>query len=422
MSPLLLLASMAHATVNVDVCAEFNTDLEDADADYEADDYLTTNDPVIARGVHMKVFDVTSIPGVLVANYWASSTGSYAGCLPVTLALDPAHSYIVQVYSEVDVNGQTVRVFDDHETPAITVYSSLSFHPSAGRKTVYTPPGSVWNVTLVASFAMHRSTLGNATPDELDAYMVSCGGGACCSNQDVPYEDSFLEVNPTGRRSRSKYVIAHEIGHCLMKHRTGLGGGADESLTPTVCDGQENGPTTQDGAGHYFVSEEYQSGAFWEGFAEYYSAAVFNDHTGVTDCSMYFYRTADWNNSGTEGEDAQFLDCYGMATVHHSAGFYGLAGEDYFGTYCSGGLAPNHAMEFDWVRFLWAMDVDHDMSPEEIAHVYEEARSAGDWFSNDSGWTPDYDAGNPAWELEAAADGLGYTEWASVAIDYGVAQ
>jgi hypothetical protein len=218
----------------------------------------------------------------------------------------------------------------------------------------------------------------------------------------------------------------HEIGHCLMKHRTGLDSGADGGLVPAVCDAKDN-ETPQHAEGHYFVSEEYQSDAFWEGFAEYYSAAVFNDHTGVTDCSMYWYKAADWDNDdGDDNEAPQFLDCYGMATVRwwndEGSGFYSLADADYFGTYCSGGLAPNRAMEFDWVRFLWAMDVDHDMSPEEIADVYEEALVDGDWFGNDSGWTPVYDAGNPAWEMEDAAVGLGYTAWASVAEDFGVAQ
>lgn len=420
MSPLLLLASVAYATVNVDVCVKFVPDLDDADADYENDDYLTTNDPIAARGVHTKVFDVTGVP-FLIANYWALDSGSYPGCLPVTLTLDPARSYMVQVLSEVDVNDVTVRVFDNHTTPAITVYNSAPFNPTAGTKTVYTPTSTLWNLTLVGSFAMHRSTLGTATPDELDAYAEACpnGGGGCCADDGDP-ADAYVYMSPTGARPYSKYVIAHVFGHCLLKHRTALGGGSNDSLVPTTCDAKDN-ETPLHSDGHFFVSEEYQSAAFWAGFAEYYSAAVFNDHTGTTACSMYFYKAADWDNDdGADGEGAQFLACYGGATVHYDGGFYSRSATDYFGTYCSGGLAPNRAMEFDWVRFLWAMDVDYDMSPEEIAEVYDAARADGDWFGTDAGWTPTYGAG--AWELEDAATDLGYTDWGAVAATYGVAQ
>lgn len=424
MIPLLLVVATARANVNVDVCIQFVPDYEDADAEYEADDYLATNDPMTARGVHAKVIDVTTLP-VVVANEWANDSGSYAGCLPTTLSLNPTHWYVVEVWSEVDVNDQTVRVYDDDASPALTTYTTSGFHPAAGTKWVYTPANTLWNTVLTSSFSMYRSTLGNAT-DELIVYAEGCphgeeNSGGCCNDDGVDTEDSVIYIDPIGVAS-SKYATAHEFGHCLLAHRTGVTGNADDSLTPGDCDGWVGVP--EDYSGHYFVSEEYQSDAFWEGFAEYYSAAVFNNHSSQTDCSMYFYKAADWDNDDDddESEDAQFLSCHGSALVHSDIGFYSRTGSDYFGTYCSSALEPNHAMEFDWIRFLWVMDVEHGMSPVEFADVYEEAHPPSDtsWESNDSGWTPGYYAGNPSWELEDAALDLSYSDWTSVADTYGV--
>jgi hypothetical protein len=321
-----------------------------------------------------------------------------------------------------------VRVFDDDVSPALTTYTTVGFHPSAGTKTVYTPTSALWNTVLTGSFSVYRSNLGNAT-DEIVVYAEGCphdgeaNSGGCCNDDNVDTEDSVIYIDQSGVAS-SKYASAHEFGHCLLTHRTGVSGNADDDLTATTCDGRIGEPA--DYTGHWFVSEEYQSDAFWEGFAEYYSATVFNNHTAATDCSMYFYKPADWDNDDDEGEDegAQFLSCHGSALVHFDGGFYSRTGSDYFGTYCSSGEAPNHAMEFDWIRFLWVMDVEYDMGPVEIADVYEEAHPISDtsWKTNDSGWTPSYGPGNPAWELEDAATDLSYSDWASVADDYGVAR
>lgn len=405
-SAMLLFGNAWATTYTVDVCAELTTNFVDAGGS-NGDDYILTNRQK-AIGAHIRVarLDGTPLPiPITIADYWAGTSGTGAGCIPITLALDSTKTYRVSVYSEALVNGQTIEVYDDSTTPALTK-DSTDFSPTAsGTKTVYTTGNYPdWNVLAAGSYAVWRDDLGNAN-GTITAYSEACSGGWSC------FTGTAVYISPSAGYT-FKYQTAHEFGHAMLYGRYG-GSAANVTAAPDGCLGD---PTDTTGInGHHFISKEYQGDAFWEGFANYYATAAFNNNTTETDCSFGLYKAVDWDRDG-DTERAQFIDCVADPLIDDFEGAdFTVNGEEYVDNFCDAGSAEcflhancNRGTEFQWVQFLWKLDTAEAMGPEPFGDIYADAHlNGGGYASTGNG----YGSGYPAHELLQAAIRLNSATW-----------
>ncbi len=415
----LLLVSPAWATnYNVDICAKIAVDFSDADL-ANGDDYIRDNHDQPARGAHLVLYEVSPLPPYTiistVADEWALASGTSAGCLSSTQVLSSGKSYRIRIYSEALVNGQTVEVYDDPDNgTTLTADTGAPWIPLGGGTRTLTTSGDyeVWNILAAGGYAVWRNDLGNST-GTVTAYSAADG-----SFYENTYDAVHIWSSGTVANYLYKNVIAHEFGHALM-HRRYDDPGSDLTADDTNCPGVY--PTDKNG--HYFVSSEFEGGAFWEGFAHYYAAVAFNNDTTETDCSFHTYKPYDFDQDGDD-EDAQPVDCAGNPVIDNSPetspASFTITGADYYGTNCIADGAHNRATELDWLEFLWHLDTTGTLAPEDFGTIYAYARANYTWNETGDGSGTNY----PAYDLLSAANALHSTtwgaQWANHDQDYGV--
>ena len=276
------------------------------------------------------------------------------------------------------MNGQTVEVYDDPDTgTTLTAYTGAPWIQLGGGTRTLTTSGDyeVWNVLAAGGYAVWRNDLGNSN-GTVTAYSASDG-----SKWKL---DAAHIWNGSGAANYLyKNVIAHEFAHVLMMHRY-AGSGSDPSADDTHCPGVY--PTDRNG--HYFVSTEYQSAAFWEGFAHYYAAVAFNNDTTETDCSFHTYKPYDFDQDGDD-EDAQSVDCAGDPLIDDypetSPSSFTITGTDYYSANCITDGGHNRATELDWLEFLWHLDTVGRLAPEDFGTIYAFARNNYTWLGDGNG-------------------------------------
>jgi hypothetical protein len=147
---------------------------------------------------------------------------------------------------------------------------------------------------------------------------------------------------------------------------------------------------------HDFNSLEWHSGAANEGFASYYAAVAWNQ-TQELNCTYVLHRWNDWNLDGVDN-DTRVFSCEGAVPGESDA-------EDYAGQFC--GAASNQGTQLDWMRFFWDLDNKEGLNTTDIVDMWV-VSSPDTWTSTGIG----SGAGYPSFELEAAADQLGFgTAW-----------
>jgi hypothetical protein len=278
---------------------------------------------------------------------------SRQSCTSGGVALQTESTYVLHLESAGTVGGSQVRARDLRTATAPTFASALFTVPTGGlnqlRLNVTPSPGvpdNAHNLYHGVAFGLSRNPGAvplNATFD-IDPGM---GGGYRCWADTVKLEGFMAQL---------KFIIGHELGHFV--HHVNAG------FAPNHCDAaandygdQGNGdvagspfpgacntvvpPGTPDG--HGVFSREWMSASMIEGFADFYSAAIYNDPFNDSDCT---YRHLG----------AQTIDCEGT-TTH----------PDRFALqFCNAppsGWARDRSSEYDWFKLFW--DVRTDAAPTE---------------------------------------------------------
>jgi hypothetical protein len=436
--------AMPALAVDRTVCAKVLNTFDDADYSiteryYDKDDYLGDNGTAhVLHGIFITVSGTLPLPGGYSQSHYADED---TGCARFT-GLNTAYSYTVKVTSEAQVNGQTVILWPDTNTyPSPTppyTYSWTGWTPPAtdvtATKTI-TSGDQQWNAFEAETFALWRRDGGLTNQDPFRMYAEACpsSGGRCYDpGYDAVFVDSDLKAN-----------TAHELGHNLIYRKLGHAvnikttGGAPPGGDPNFYGNcQSNGGPTDTGYpnNHELQQKEYQSKAFWEGFADFYSALTYN-RADQTDCFWQYYKPEDWdlddddeprttNCAGVPWKDAAGNLLYSGDTTNSSLvgvhdylydATHDLSCDDGFDTWMK-----DRATEYDYVRFWMALIQLDGVTFNQILDVIarsDQLYDSSDW-SNDTG-----DTGQPAALLHNGAvdfdTGIGHLWWEE-AVYHGV--
>ena len=283
-----------------------------------------------------------------------------------------------------------------------------------------------WNLVALAGWALYRRRI--PMPDGLDIYWndLCPGAGLSPGTPTTCAKGRRIYVNQADHRKR--VPVVHEIGHVVQWYANGKRT-ADffYQTTPQaeIC--------LDETLGHGFITEEWASTAFLEGFAQYYAAVVFNRTNTADTCALVNVPfDFSWSDS-IEALDGQNVEASLLPFNCAGEPYWGLvettvAGEDYVHDVCEPPapevLYMDRNTEYDWMRFLWALDTDPDdpLKFNQIVSLWDRSnphnwseQSAGAVDASDRVWVRLVDA---AAELSTDVEDLVET----VGPDHGVDQ
>jgi hypothetical protein len=374
------------------VQVKFCTDLEISFRDGAIGDMWATATSVDARYISTKV---VRNDGAVVWSGYASSSG----CTPA-LSLSTTRSYTVTVKSDFLVsNNNQVVVYDDPTSPAFFEWSAAAMKPTAsGTKTntwTYSATSApyVSNLLAVAHRAIDIQSAG-VTDDLFVFFHDPCPGGtgSCLSSTTLDAAHPSwptVYISDVENAQRSKFVVAHEIGHLVgamrdeHKRVAGQNDDAEYTTDPTLS-------VCATGSGHDIESEEWQNTAMNEGLAHFYAAALWND-ADPTECDFGRWKPTREITACDESEGWLEDTCYGGATV-----------------------SSHTANEGDWLSFWWRMHAQEGYSVTELLDAWD-AADPSSWSSAARGFDTysDLRAGGVAAGIDSAV-------WDSVAGTVGV--
>lgn len=179
-----------------------------------------------------------------------------------------------------------------------------------------------------------------------------------------------------------KFTVVHELGHAIattISNNKPNGGDYDDNDSDADC---SNPQAWQ----HAFWSRETQKCAFGEGYANFYSADVWNTH-GQKDCAYKYYKTngnttypydrspltgAAFDCAGDDGADAD-------ASRDDFTNGQSVNGVPFLNN-CSGSPYAGKATELDYTRVLWNVHTDGNTQPT--------FTDIAGWIGNCGGGTP----------------------------------
>jgi hypothetical protein len=320
---------------------------------YDKDDFL--NDNSVAQPFRGGLVTVTK------AGYEQSTRLSEVDGCALFTGLDNTATYTITAWTDSRIGGHDIVLFDDDGTDGTAsqrvAYAWTSFVPVNTPPTItktVAPSGGAqapWNEILAASFAIWRRD-GNLSPQTYTLYNQTCppppGGqtaGQCVHvDPTTGFTAAYLGNNA------GKVNIVHEMGRYVLYRKLGYGTNNGTNTNYGECHGLVDAfgnPL----ASHEFQMKEYQAEAFWEGFATFYAALVFNNTT-QNPSTVNCQGNAPWKDASGVAMDA---------TTHDNR----VDGFDYFDDAVntlgcdygpdSDGVQVNRATELDYVRFLYYM-------------------------------------------------------------------
>lgn len=385
----------------VDVCIKINTDFEDALPNVGAvyDDYVNDNDTARAiRGVKIVVTDTTANPDVVHTEF-ADASGPTAGCGHFTLT--PGNTHTIKMLSVAEVgDGHHIEL---HAGVGQGVYAkqwTATYQPPAGldTKNFTQNGGQAWGILTVAAWALEHRDAGLSNEDWL-LYNAGCPTGSGLCHSCDPDQDGIISADCYGGTDSdlsalfaggaTRYIIAHELGHYVLRKRNEGGGGSNSELAdPEGCFYVTNGST---GDGHEYQSKEWLAEAYWEGFASFYAAVTFNDESDG-DCYVHYYKDQDWDlDQDEDPSDLVFpngqtgVNCADIPELYPDGTWPEVLDEldsavdefDYLDD-CVNGLShpgdlANRGTEYDMVKFWFALYMLQDWSLTDIVDVIDAA-------------------------------------------------
>ncbi len=301
-------AHTAHATPYT-VCVRFDIETADSAASTDSlrEDYFLDADEgrsVPAYGVYINLYrNGQSITGGNVITDPSTGCYTYNGTLsgPVTMrvyarARDSHDNYVRIHNGGVDdlssYPGQTYSILTDEFSLAPFVHNNIDVGSGSAR----------WTMMASAAFTLLRFNAGNydtaihiAEDRTFDCFNSSSWNNSSDDNSNDWVDDGRAYIRIKQRRHigcsaegrNYKFLIAHEMGHALLRMHAGAveGPQADDFpysalVSNPVADCISNGDDGPDDSYH-LNSVEWGSRALKEGFADFVSAKVFNNRAAT---------------------------------------------------------------------------------------------------------------------------------------------
>jgi hypothetical protein len=208
-------------------------------------------------------------------------------------------------------------------------------------------PATVTNILAwEIGFSMKRFPLAS-TPIAVKYYDATAAAEQGVSTNAWFTSEGTPRINVTGNVYKSKFTFAHEYGHVYSMLRI-------PSLTTSDFDYCYNtvGPCQ-----HTRTSTEYQAIAAIEGFADFFSAAVWNDGDYN---SLAFIPLPD--------------GAYDGELINLESGHSGHEAKYYETNVCNGSCLNGLGVELDWARTFWDFYTNYSpgASVESIALVFDD--------------------------------------------------
>jgi hypothetical protein len=331
--------------------------------DHFAGDFFTEPGD-FARPAYGMKFRLADLSSTVLAegNLLDGSSNTKPGCIGRTLSLQTNTTYTLTLWSEGRVSGNPVVVQQAGAVQSATL--SLSVPAGTGGLAVYDlDPNplsreTAWNVYEAVAFGLSKHP--GFTPLKTVFDIAKVGGGAYfCGTDSVGFEPGLTQF---------KYIIGHELGHAMHFTNAGYVGNCSLSAQDYTDRGNGGAPGSVTGGdcnttppsgvpdGHGLFSREWMSAAVIEGFANFYSAAIWNDAT---------QRDCQWSQLADTTRD-----CEGSSSVPDRLML----------TQCeqpSAGWARDRGNEWDWLKVFW--DVHTDLAPRpSMNEILRWIRTAGE--------------------------------------------
>ena len=329
-----------------------------------------------SRGFHVTVSrEGTSLwTGYLGDGRGTGDPGS--GCTPVLS--DPpnpggTYSYEIRIDTEAMVQSNLLdSAYYGNGTLHWTFTRSLT---GTGTFDVVFDPtnltGKVFDVAMVGAYCLYRHSGGLS--GEYLRFRLTEGSPDSWVNR----YDNMIRIGD--QRADRKFIIAHETGHIVGDLATG---DHNWKTVDTRCQCYNSTSCPSEHGSHTMISKERSRCAVAEGFAHFYSAAVFNSHTDDSpqECWFHYYKEVDGDWTPVVNCELDYPD--------------GPFDEKYMETNCA---VPWIGMgtELDWMRTFWDVLSDQTV-PLTMDDILQWIDRADYWHN--------YFAYN---ELDEAADEIG---------------
>lgn len=397
------------------ICVELETLYADAGA---GEDFWTSTSAYMrdAKGLKARILYLTAPPpfGVALPHtqyvYLGDGIGADdpgAGCWegPVT----PGTYYAVELLSEAYVNANTVRAYDRRKlaaepTTLSMVVTSFAPHPAYGSTLTLQIARSAitdaltrdtFNVLMAAAHGIWRISGGVWN----DTYTIWANGDAYGDSSAYQAGKDIIHIRSI--HSDKKFLITHELAHAVYRKGTQANKNGTTSCAVHGADPRCQNNAGLGAAGHQPPTYEWSSCAFFEGFAHFYSTAVWNDRAH-NNFKFRYYRSpynALWNPPGSSTpaiSTTPILDLAGSAE-------YPVAfGENI----CAPSEPPSNprGTQLDWMRALWSV-YDANTNATNMGAIL-------DWIESADAWDPEGDSGDDVLSnLNAAAPTAIWNEW-----------
>lgn len=338
------------ATFQICVMARVQTTDSSQTANGITEDYWTHANQAGGYNVVGRGFRVKVTQGAWEHTYDSDPT---TGCFSFTRA--SSSGFGVRVYGfATDVNGNSVRI---HDAQTITsswypgaTYSAYWANQTLSSSTTntYVVDGLIqdrWTTMAAAAFGLHRFHAGvsDATIsigfDEGDCDNSGSTHGSAEEYIESHNAHLFRVGRCSGTESdaREKMIVTHELGHAMLRLYYGYDGDdgpRNQSYSPPASittDTPAQGSNCWNVSSYDMNSLEWNSQAFKEAFADFYSARVWNAKASR---GTYTYREVAY--------DLEMWD--NVNNVNTSGGFTS--------NWC-GSTANGVSTKGDWLRFFW---------------------------------------------------------------------
>jgi len=354
------------ATITPKVCVKWDIDYADASSTVGDDYFYNNGNDRRAYGVYLVVQE----NGI---TRWGPAFTDNTGCTSA-ITLQTGSTYLIRAFASAKIyNGslQHLIVKDYNYDVVLDWNQSHSGWSDSTDKNIIFGPDEGTNVMAAASWALYRHAAGVSSP----VYTYLIGSPWCkFSSPDIYLTDDCTDY---------KYIISHELGHAILRAKKGLYSYPEYTFNSVDLD-----CSCVTASDHKLDSLEYQSAALNEGWAQFYAATIWNNHSTETDCKFKYYKTVDFNGDGIE-ESRPVIDC---EVANFSEGLPPYGWEK---NYCTD-QAVGKGNERDWLVMFWDLASDLAISVTTVAQVLVDMPT---------NWHADED--HLVEEMLNAADGLG---------------
>ncbi|MCC6618270.1 MAG: hypothetical protein IT341_04425 [Chloroflexi bacterium] len=372
---LALSTSAPSLTSNVRLCFKAAVTYQDSARetldDGTIEDNWTSGSAKILYGSRVLLGDGSVFNGYLGDGLGSGDPG--AGCTPSVPVTHSGQFFSVSylIYSRGTIQGNQLYVQNADSGNSYATFNGAAYFSCASggcsfTSTITIAPALAMSLAMFRAYAADAYSLyrhAGGLTNQTYTVRLSAGG-------DSRYDRGSGIITLRQADADEKFTVSHELGHRIA-HLRGLPAG-DCAYADATC-AASNGE-------HSMGSEEYQSCAFSEGFAHFYSADVWNSHH-QSNCVFQYYKASK-----------PAVDCEASLSDLSSPASFPLALLE-----TCGGNINDHGVEVDWLRTFWDVHTDGSSPP-----TFNDMM---DWMQ-DAFWiylTPPFD------ELDGEANAVGGT-------------